>query len=284
MASERERIFELLETADNFVKYAPAGREERAAARARKRYQRALELAERAGDGDMTTQARLRLEDLERRASLPPGATDDSSSEGPGGGILTAELPEHARARVPPGQRVTRGWPVLHEGPIPRFDRATWRLKVTGAVDAPIELAYEELRALPNVEMCADFHCVTGWSKLDNFWTGVRARDVLGKAKPRSDAAHVTVGAEYGYTANLPLATLMDAETLLAWGHNGGDLAPKHGWPLRLVVPRLYGWKSVKWVRSFELITADRRGFWEVRGYHNRADPWLEERYSYQER
>lgn len=282
MTSESERIFELLETADNFVKYAAPGREDRAAARARKRYRRALELAEQAGEDALVDQARLRLDDLDRRAALPASARDESPDEA-GGGILTAELPEHAQARVPPGQRVTRGWPVLHEGPIPRFDPATWRLGVTGLVERPMELGYDELRALPNVEMRADFHCVTGWSKLDNVWLGVRAADVIGAAGPQPEAAHATVGAEYGYTANLPLDSLMDPETLLAWGHNGGDLAPKHGWPLRLVVPRLYGWKSVKWVRSFELMTADRRGFWEVRGYHNRADPWLEERYAYQE-
>ncbi|HEY7874821.1 MAG TPA: sulfite oxidase-like oxidoreductase [Actinomycetota bacterium] len=280
--TDRQRIFELLETADNFVKYAPSGREERAAQRARKRYQRALDLARSSGDDEMAAQASLRLDDLERRASLPPGARDDSARDG-GDGVVTAELPEHAQARVPPGQRVTRGWPVLHEGPIPRFDRTTWRLTVTGLVETPVELTYDELQALENVEMRADFHCVTGWSKLDNFWLGVRAADVLRSSNPHPDATHVTVGADYGYTANLPLEALLDSEALLAWGHNGGDLAPKHGWPLRLVVPKLYGWKSVKWVRSFELMAVDRRGFWEVRGYHNRADPWLEERYAYQE-
>jgi len=283
VTSEKERIFELLETADNFVKYAAPGREERAAARARKRYQRALELAQRAGDDALVAQARLRLDDLDRRSSLPPGEQDVLGDDGPRGGILTADLPEHAQARVPPGQRVTRGWPVLHEGPIPRFERDQWRLKVSGLVEHSVDISYDELRALPNVEMRADFHCVTGWSKLDNVWMGVRAVDVLQMARPTPDAAHASVGAEYGYTANMPLAMLTDPETLLAWGHNGSDLAPKHGWPLRLVVPRLYGWKSVKWVRSFELIAEDRRGFWEVRGYHNRADPWLEERYSYQE-
>jgi DMSO/TMAO reductase YedYZ molybdopterin-dependent catalytic subunit len=284
VSTTRERIFELLETADNFVKYAPSGREERAARRARKRYERALELAESAGDDEMAGQARVRLDDLERRARLPRDSRADlDADDGPTGGILTAELPAHAAARVPPGQRVTRGWPVLHEGPIPRFDRAAWRLTVTGLVTTAVELTYDELQVLEVVEMRADFHCVTGWSKLDNFWRGVRAADVVERAAPTDDATHVTVGADYGYTANLPLAALLDPESLLAWGHNGADLAPKHGWPLRLVVPRLYGWKSVKWVRSFELMAEDRRGFWEVRGYHNRADPWLEERYAYQE-
>jgi DMSO/TMAO reductase YedYZ molybdopterin-dependent catalytic subunit len=281
--SDRERIFKLLETADNFVKYAAPGREQRAADRARKRYERAAKLAEAAHDSQMVEQVKLRLADLDRRASLPPGAVDDGMGSDLGADIVSADLPPHAEARVPPGQRVTRGWPVLHEGPIPRFDPATWRFNVKGDVAAPVELTYDELRALENVEMRADFHCVTGWSKLDNVWRGVRAKEVVGRAGAHADASHVTVGAEYGYTANVPLDALLDDESLLAWGHNGEDLAPKHGWPLRLVIPKLYGWKSVKWVRSFELMTSDRRGFWEVRGYHNRADPWLEERYSYQE-
>jgi DMSO/TMAO reductase YedYZ molybdopterin-dependent catalytic subunit len=279
--SERERIFKLLETADNFVKYAAPGREERAAERARKRYERAAKLADRDGDSEMLAQAKLRLADLERRASLPPDAPSADSVDD--GAIVDIDPPPHAAARVPPGQRVTRGWPVLHEGPIPRFDPATWRLTITGAVGAGVELAYDDLKALENVEMRSDFHCVTGWSKLDNVWQGVRAKDVLEQASPRPVARHVTVLAEYGYTANVPLEAVMDDQAVLAWGHNGVDLAPKHGWPLRLVIPKLYGWKSVKWVRSFELMSEDRRGFWEVRGYHNRADPWLEERYSYQE-
>jgi DMSO/TMAO reductase YedYZ molybdopterin-dependent catalytic subunit len=177
VTSDRERIFDLLETADNFVKYAAPGREERASARARKRYERALDLAARAGDNGMVEQARLRLADLDRRASLPAGERDDSGDDARG--IVTAELPEHAQARVPPGQRVTRGWPVLHEGPIPRFERDAWRLRVGGGVRAALEIGYDELRALPNVEMRADFHCVTGWSKLDNVWRGVGAADVL---------------------------------------------------------------------------------------------------------
>jgi DMSO/TMAO reductase YedYZ molybdopterin-dependent catalytic subunit len=131
--------------------------------------------------------------------------------------------------------------------------------------------------------MRSDFHCVTGWSKLDNEWVGVKTRPLIEMVEPNSDARFVTAAADYGYTANVPLELLLADDALLAWGHNGKDLAPKHGWPLRLVLPRVYGWKSVKWVRSFELLTDDRRGFWEVRGYHNQADPWHEQRYSYQE-
>jgi DMSO/TMAO reductase YedYZ molybdopterin-dependent catalytic subunit len=282
MASERERIFKLLETADNFVKYAGPGREERGAERARKRYEKAVKLAVKAGEAELVEQAKLRLADLDRNAELPAGVLD-TSDDGPGGSILASELPPHAAARVPPHQRVTRGWPVLHEGPIPRFDPETWRLTVTGACATKVELSYDELKALPTVELDADFHCVTGWSKLDNLWRGVQTKELLSRAQPTDDATHVIARAEYGYTANVPIERLYDDDTIVTWSHNARDLAPKHGFPLRLLVPKLYGWKSVKWVRELELIDHDQRGFWEVRGYHNRADPWLEERYSYQE-
>ncbi|MFN2593606.1 MAG: sulfite oxidase-like oxidoreductase [Actinomycetota bacterium] len=280
---DRERIFKLIETADNFVKYAGPGREQRGADRARKRYMKAARLAEGAKDDELLGQIKLRLEDLDRRATLEPGVADTSDDSESGGSILTSDLPAHAQARVPPHQRVTRGWPVLHEGPIPRFDPESWRLTVDGACEAPFELTYVELKDLPNAELTSDFHCVTGWSKLDNLWRGVQTRLLLERASPRNDAAHVLIHAEYGYTANVPLERLMAEDALVTWMHNGSDLAPKHGFPLRALVPPLYAWKSVKWVRRLELLTEDRRGFWEVRGYHNRADPWLEERYSYQE-
>lgn len=274
------RIFRLIETADNFVKYAKPGGEARAAERARKRYQRAYELASVSGDDAMLEQARIRIHDLEARAiEVPePGALSDEMGEA--GATATGVV---EGGRVPPGQRVTRGWPVLHEGRVPRFDPATWRLEIDGACERTIALTYDELRALPNVAIHADMHCVTGWSKLDMDWNGVSLRTLLELASPSADAGHVLVHAEKGYTANLPLVSVLDDDVLVAWGQGGVDLAPKHGFPLRLVVPKLYAWKSVKWVRRIELLPSDRRGYWEVRGYHNRADPWLEERYSYQE-
>lgn len=279
MAQEHEKIFRLIESADNFVKYAATGKEARAEARARKRYLKAQRLAEQAADDELVDQVRLRLEDLERRSQLAPseraGADDDD--------IITAEPPEHAAERVPPGQRIVRGWPVLHEGSIPRFDESSWSFTVDGACEDTLSVSYSSLQDIGPLEMRSDFHCVTGWSKLDNHWRGVRSKELLARAIPNADATHVLVHAEQGYTANVPLDVLQEDEAMLAWGHNGRQLAPKHGWPLRLVVPGLYGWKSVKWVRRFELLTADQRGFWEIRGYHNRADPWLEERYSYQE-
>jgi DMSO/TMAO reductase YedYZ molybdopterin-dependent catalytic subunit len=276
----RETIFRLIETGDNFVKYAAEGRQERAAERARRKFERAAELASESGDAEMLELVRLRLEDLDRRHEQPDVAAvleARAVEEEP-----TVVEPPQGLDRVPPGQRVTKGWPVLHEGPIPRFDPTVWRLNVWGATEQPLELTYDEVKAFPNVRVTSDFHCVTGWSKLENHWLGVRARDVLGRARP-DGARHALVHAEYGYTANLPIATLLEDDALLAWGHGGRDLEPKHGWPLRLVVPKLYGWKSVKWVRGFELLDHDRRGFWEVRGYHNRADPWRQERYAYQE-
>lgn len=277
------KIFRLLETADNYLKYARPGRKARAIERARKRYEKAAELAAEIDDTETLAQISLRLGDLERLAELPDEA-GLGPSDGPDyrGISATSEAPG-APDRVPPGQRLTRGWPVLHEGPVPHFDPTTWTLTVGGEVGNTLSLNYDELRDIGPVKVRADMHCVTGWSKLDNVWEGVPVRAVLDLATPNAEARFATIGAEYSYTANLPLERLLDDDALLAWGHNGADLQPKHGYPLRLVIPKLYAWKSVKWVRSIELSVRDERGFWEKRGYHNDADPWLEQRYSYQE-
>jgi DMSO/TMAO reductase YedYZ molybdopterin-dependent catalytic subunit len=186
-------------------------------------------------------------------------------------------------ARIPPGQHLTRGWPVLHAEGIPRFNPELWRFRVSGAVDEEVEWTWEELRSLPVTGLTADFHCVTGWSKLDNAWEGVLFRDLAERVRPRPEATHGLVSAPSGYTANLPLDVLMDDDVLFAWQHNGEPLEPKHGGPLRLVVPKRYGWKSVKWANQLRFSERDARGFWEERGYHNLADPWREERYSWQE-
>lgn len=188
-----------------------------------------------------------------------------------------------SRERVPPGQHLTRGWPVLHTGPVPRFDPATWRFRCTGAVEEPQTWTWEGLRAFPAVRHTTDFHCVTGWSKLDVTWEGVAFAEIARRCRPLGGATHALVKAPYGYDANVPLAALAGDDVLFAWEANGKPLEPKHGGPLRLVVPKLYGWKSVKWAEEVELLTADARGFWEQRGYHNRADPWREERYAWQE-
>jgi DMSO/TMAO reductase YedYZ molybdopterin-dependent catalytic subunit len=186
-------------------------------------------------------------------------------------------------ARTPPGQRLTRGWPVLNAEPVPKFDPATWTFRVHGEVEEEMEWSWEGFRALPATRVTADFHCVTGWSKLDNEWEGVSFREIAARVRPTAAASHVLTYAPSGYTANLPLDVVMDEDVLFAWSHGGEPLEPKHGGPLRLVVPKRYAWKSVKWAIAVRFLERDQRGYWEERGYHNNAEPWPEERYSWQE-
>jgi len=194
-----------------------------------------------------------------------------------------AKLPEEIAKRVPPGQYLVEKFPVLSYGPTPQIDPAKWDFRVFGRVEKELRLSFEEFRALPASLQISDFHCVTTWSRLDNVWEGVRTADLVERVKLMPDARFVMVHCDGGYTTNLPLFEFVDRNVMLAWRHDARDLEPDHGWPLRLVVPKLYGWKSAKWVRAIEFLPQDRRGFWEVRGYHNHADPWTEERYSYQE-
>jgi DMSO/TMAO reductase YedYZ molybdopterin-dependent catalytic subunit len=191
--------------------------------------------------------------------------------------------PEEIAKRVPPGQRLVKGWPVLHVGPIPEFDEAEWDFQVDGLVENPYTLSYAELKALPIVTVQADMHCVTGWSTLDNSWTGVSFRSLAERAGVKPEARWVITHCDYGYTSDLSLQAMTDDDVLVAWAHNGEPLVPEHGFPLRLVVPKRYAWKSAKWLRGLEFSDRNQRGFWEVRGYHVHADPWPEERYSYQE-
>ncbi|HUI51842.1 MAG TPA: sulfite oxidase-like oxidoreductase [Terriglobales bacterium] len=185
-----------------------------------------------------------------------------------------------AEGRLPPGQSLTLKWPVLHAGSIPRFNSETWDFRIAGEVESPLRLSWSEFRALPQTETQSDFHCVTRWSRLDNHWKGVLFTDVLKLAKPKTAAAFALILAEEGYTANVPLKDLKSPDVLFAFEHDGEPLAAEHGGPLRLVVPHLYGWKSVKWVRGFELLDHDQLGFWERNGYHAYGDPWREQRYS----
>jgi DMSO/TMAO reductase YedYZ molybdopterin-dependent catalytic subunit len=191
--------------------------------------------------------------------------------------------PDTARAgRIPPRQVLTRKWPVLHAGPTPAFDRAKWTFRIFGLVEQPWQCGYDDFLALPRVRVRADMHCVTRWSTLDNVWEGVATRTVLEKVRLLPAARFVLVHGENGYTTDLPLADFLGEDCLFAWGHNGRDLEPEHGYPLRLVVPRLYAWKSAKWVRGVELLPEDRPGFWERwenGGYHLRGDPWAEQRF-----
>ncbi len=194
--------------------------------------------------------------------------------------VLTREELEE---RVPPGQFLTDKFPILSYGPTPRFEPAKWDFRVLGLVEEPLRLNYQQFRALPQRKQLSDFHCVTSWSRLDNTWEGVAIADLMKLVKLKPEAKFVVIHCDGGYTANLPLHQFLDDDVMLAHRHDGADLPPEHGFPLRLVVPKLYAWKSAKWVRAIEFAAEDRRGFWEVRGYHNYADPWREERYSFQE-
>jgi len=184
-----------------------------------------------------------------------------------------------ARPRVPPRQEVIDRFPVLTYGERPEIDLATWRLEVGGLVEAPLDLSWEEFQGLPKTAVVSDFHCVTLWSRLDDRWEGTLMRDLLALARPRPEARHVLLHSYGGYTTNLELATLLEPEVILATAHDGRELTPEHGWPLRLVVPSRYAWKSAKWVHRLELVAEEVPGFWEQRGFHSNADPWQEQRF-----
>ena len=186
---------------------------------------------------------------------------------------------------LPPGQYIPRTLPVLHYGPVPAFNPETWHLRIFGATasGAEVRLLWDDVAALPLSELTADFHCVTKFTVPGIRWSGVPAVDVLDRFPPAASVTHVMIWADFGYSANVRIGDFAAHTTLLATHSDGAPLTPEHGFPLRLVVPHLYAWKSVKWVRALEYMTSDRRGFWEERGYHNTADPWREQRYSYQE-
>ncbi len=190
--------------------------------------------------------------------------------------------------RIPPHQVQTRKWPVLHAGTVPAFNQATWSFQVFGLVDLPWSCTWEQFRQLPSIQVKGDMHCVTRWSKLDNLWEGVSTRTVLDHVTVKPQAQFVMVWCEPlmpgqpAFTTNLPLADFLGEDCLFAWSNNGQPLEPDHGAPLRLVIPRLYAWKSAKWVRGIELMENDKPGFWESwenGGYAMRGDPWIEERH-----
>ena len=184
-------------------------------------------------------------------------------------------------ARLPPGQYYTEKWPVLHAGDIPDVDLATWTLTIGGEVEEPLTLTYEELRALPATTVTTDIHCVTRWSRFDAGFTGVHWRELAKLCRPKPTANFAIAHAEHGFTANVPLAALEDESALVVYDADGEPLTPEHGWPVRLLVPSKYFWKSAKWLTGIELSSIDRPGFWERYGYHNDADFWHEERYGF---
>jgi len=196
------------------------------------------------------------------------------------------EQQRRSEGRLPPGQSLTLKWPVLHEGNVPRVDLLTWDFRVDGLVEKSLRLTWEEFNRLPQTEIQCDMHCVTRWSRFDNRFEGVLFTEVMKLVTPKPaspaggpEARFAMVRGENGYTANLPLEDLMKPETIFALKHDGEPLSAEHGYPVRLIVPHLYLWKSVKWVRGFELTAQDEPGFWEQNGYHIRGDPWKEQRF-----
>ena len=190
-----------------------------------------------------------------------------------------SELPTEVQKRVPPGQYLTEKWPVLHYGPIPSFDPKRWDFRIWGEVESEVRLTWEEFLKLDQTQVTADMHCVTTWSKLDQKWEGIPFRRIVELAKPKPSAKFVVSHCEYGFTANVPIEATQDDDVLIALRANGAPLTPEHGYPARLVIPKLYAWKSAKWLRGIEFRNTDAPGFWERNGYHNVGDPWREERY-----
>ncbi|MCC5947525.1 MAG: molybdopterin-dependent oxidoreductase [Nitriliruptoraceae bacterium] len=266
----------LLRRADEVHK-AAAGRAEPAAAR--ETLARLLDEARERLEQLPRTDERLRLSaGVSRRwADLDAAALEPMLA-------ATPDVPPAPRtvddpARIPPGQRLTAGFPVLHVGRAPDWGPGDVSVTVTGLVGRRQVLDLPTLQAIDTVDIVRDFHCVTHWSRLDNRWTGVRLRDVLALADPRPEASHVLVSGHPAYSTNLTRSAAEADDVLLAWAHEGQPLPGAHGGPLRLVVPALYGWKSVKWVTEVRLLDRDVRGYWEERGYHDVGDPWSEQRY-----
>jgi DMSO/TMAO reductase YedYZ molybdopterin-dependent catalytic subunit len=186
-------------------------------------------------------------------------------------------------ARLPPGQRLTTKWPVLTYGRTPPFDPTRWTFRCYGLVEREVTWTWEEFLRLPRITVRSDIHCVTRWSRLDNTWEGVPARIIIDACRPLGGARFVLQHADPDYTTNTAIEDLMDDEVVFALKHDGRALAPEHGGPMRLVVPKLYFWKSSKWLRALEFLDVNPPGFWEQNGYHMRGDPWTEERYSDEE-
>jgi len=227
------------------------------------------------------------VEDLERR--LEEGrailrarfaekmrGTPSLSDRAPQG---TGPKNRHGMPQVPPRQNVLASWPVLEFGEQPVVPVERWRLQVDGAVEEPLVLRWDDFQRLPQVDDVSDFHCVTGFSRLDMAWKGVRLETVLALARPQPAATHLMAHGYDGYSTNLPLEEALKPDVLLAWWADGAPLSVEHGGPVRVVTPQLWAWKGAKWVSRLELMTHDRRGYWEIRGYSNTAHPWRDDRH-----
>ncbi len=223
---------------------------------------------------DRVVQARMKLKArFEAAMADSPGVADDAPQ---GSGPTN----RHGMPQLPIGQVLTRKWPVLDLGIKPRVDAASWRLKVDGAVNEPLELSYDELLALPQVEIEADFHCVTTWSRMDLRWVGVRFSDLVARAQPTEAARFVLCHALDDYTTNLPMHEALKDDVLIAHTVEGAPLPHEHGGPVRMITPQLYAWKGAKWISRIGLLADDKLGFWERNGYSNSAHPWRNDRYS----
>lgn len=182
--------------------------------------------------------------------------------------------------RIPPGQILTDKWPVLHEGKAPFIDISNWKLRIWGLVENELQLSFADFNTLSRVKVFSDMHCVTTWSRLDNLWEGVSTSTLKDLVNIKPEAGFVVVHADVNFTTNLTLEDFFAEDVLFALKHDDKPISVEHGGPVRLLVPRLYLWKSAKWVTGIEFTKENRPGFWETRGYHNHGDPWLEERFS----
>ena len=196
------------------------------------------------------------------------------------GKFLTGKISRPDAERLPPGQHLVKDWPVLDLGLRPDTTPESFRLRIDGAVDLPALWDFPQMMAQKQTEAVSDIHCVTTWSRYDNHWSGIATPDLIEAVRPKSGATFVVLTSDDGYTTNLALADFAAPGAMLVHAWEGRPLASQHGGPVRLVVPHLYFWKSAKWLKRVEFQTKDAPGFWEVRGYHNRGDPWKEERYS----
>lgn len=211
--------------------------------------------------------------DPKLQAEEPPKPQEQSE-----GTIISPDT--YREERIPPRQSRTKKWPVLDASGTPYIDKANWKFSVVGLVEEPLEWTWAEFKALPRVQVFADMHCVTRWSRLSNLWEGVSTREVLSRLKVKPNAQYVMVyGYDRGWSTNMPLEEFLKEDCLFADIHDGEPIDDEHGGPLRLVIPSLYAWKSAKWVRGIEFIEQDRAGFWERGGYHMLGDPWREQRF-----
>lgn len=195
------------------------------------------------------------------------------------GRLLTGRPDFGHVSRLPPGQKEVKNWPVLDLGVQPNVRPQDWRLQVTGLVENPITWTLDEFMAQPQADFISDIHCVTQWSRYDNHWRGIAAHHVLDLVKPKPEVRHIIFGSYDGYTTNVKREVFEEPNVLIAHSWEGKPIAREHGGPARVIIPDWYFWKSAKWVTRIEFTADDRPGFWEVRGYHNEADPWKEERY-----